>query len=77
MTRAKEYSGLCTAINEQMSNLFNVCGFRLANTLTVTSKGHLEVPTDTVKINTIWPLFCTEMIYPYKNLIFHTPTDST
>jgi len=53
MTRAKEYSGLCTAINEQMSNLFNVCGFRLANTLTVTSKGHLEVPTDTVKINTI------------------------
>lgn len=73
MSRAKKYSRLCTATNEQMSNLPNLpVASDLTSILTMTSKEHLGVLTDTIKIITNWPLFYTEEIYPQKDLIFHT-----
>lgn len=47
----------------------------LTSILTMTSKEHLEVLNDPIKIITNWPLFCTEMIYPQKDLIFHAVID--
>lgn len=53
MSRAKKYSSWCTATNEQMSNLLNLpVASDLTSILTTTSKEHLEVLTDTIKIIT-------------------------
>lgn len=73
MSRAKKYSSSCAATNEQMSNLPNLpVASDLTSILTMTSKEHLGVLTDTIKIITNWPLLCTEKIYPQKDLIFPT-----
>lgn len=53
MSRAKKYSSSCAATNEQMSNLPNLpVASDLTSILTMTSKEHLGVLTDTIKIIT-------------------------
>lgn len=53
MSREKKYSSSCTATNEQMSNLPHLpVASDLTSMLTMTSKEHLEVLNDTIKVIT-------------------------